>query len=279
MSASQIEGAHDLTLERRETKYLFPLELVDDFVGALGEHLSFHRFSGEGSNSLPGAHHFITTIYFDTPSARHYGEASKGIRSVKVRAREYYDVHPSLAEVATSGQDIVRYQPWIWFELKRREAGHSEKRRFRLQKRDVPAFFARAGGAAGFDLPRGARDESVAELDAIVDYLRELDEPLAATCLVNYRRVAWQSADASLRVTLDLGLACYRPCTDLFTRERALERAELGRPVSVLEEAIVEVKTRCTQPGWLSAALRRARVAAVEFSKFVHATRCILDHV
>jgi hypothetical protein len=279
MSVSQLAGAHDVTSERRETKYLFPLELVDELVSALGEHLSLHRFSGEGSNSLPGAHHYITTIYFDTPSARHFSEATRGIRSLKVRAREYYDVHPSLAEVATSGEEIVRYQPWLWFELKRREAGHSEKRRFRLLKRDVHAFFAGGGGVAGLDPKREARGESAAELAAIVDYLEGLDEPLAATCLVNYRRVAWQSVDASLRVTLDLGLACYRPRADLFTRERPLERAELGKPASVLDEAVIEVKTRCAQPGWLGAALRRARIAPVEFSKFVHATRCILEHV
>ena len=111
-------------------------------MSALCDELPLHRFTGERANSLPGANHYITTVYFDTPSDRHYREALTGGRSVKVRAREYYDLHPSLAEVATSSDDIVRYDPWLWFELKRREAGCSEKRRFRLPKPDVPAFFA-----------------------------------------------------------------------------------------------------------------------------------------
>lgn len=266
----------DITSRRRETKYLFPVNRVDHFVRAVTEHLPRYRFAGEGANQLPGAHHYITTIYFDTPSAKHFRAASGGAGSVKVRAREYYDVHPSLAEVATSTNDIVRYDPWLWFELKRRDSGQSEKRRFCLRKRDVPAFFARA--SAPTHAFAAAARETPPEFEAILAYLRELEEPLAATCIVNYRRVSWQRPDAALRITLDLALAGYLPRADLFMRERPLERSELGRPLFLLNDAVVEVKARCEHPEWLDAAIRRASVAPVEFSKFVLATRAVQTH-
>lgn len=266
----------DITSDRRETKYLFPPERVDEFVKALRASLPFHRFTGERANSLPGAHHYITTIYFDTPSGRHYQAASGEEHSIKVRAREYYDVHPSLAEVATSSDDLLRYDPCLWFELKRRGAGHSEKRRFRLEKREVPGFFARGGPVSGS--PGIVRTDAAPERDEIDAYLGELDEPLAATCLVNYRRVSWQAPDAALRVTLDLGLACYAPPGDLFTRDRPLERRLLGKPTLLLNEAVVEVKSRSAPPAWLAEAIERARVAPVEFSKFVLATRAVRAH-
>jgi hypothetical protein len=272
----------DITSDRRETKYLVPLDRLEALANALREHLPIYRFTGDGANSLPGAHHHITTIYFDTPSGWHYQAASAGAQSIKVRAREYYDVHPSLAEVATSSDDITRYDPWLWFELKRRGAGRSEKCRFRLAKREVPLFFAhtasRRGSASAPSFERSGKLESQGELEAVEAYLRELDEPLEATCLVNYRRVSWQSPDAALRVTLDLGLSYYAPPADLFTRERPLERRLLGRPASVLDAAVLEVKERGAEPAWLGSAIRQARVAPVEFSKFVAATRSVKAH-
>lgn len=273
----------DITSERRETKYLVSLDAVEALACALREHLPLHRFAGPNANPLPGAHHYITTIYFDTPSGQHYREASSGSRSVKVRAREYYDVHPSLAEVATSSKDLLRYDPWLWFELKRRSAGRSEKRRFRVAKCAVPAFFEQAVSRVSSPPPalaeREAVDEANDDLAIIEEYLRHLDEPLSATCLVNYRRVAWQSPDTSLRVTLDLGLSYHAPPTDLFTREQPLERELLGRPASVMNDAVLEVKSRVVEPTWLLAAIRRASVAPVEFSKFVAATRSLKSHV
>ncbi len=95
---------------------------------------------GPPKNLLPGARHLVTTIYFDTPARTHYGAATGDIdHNVKIRAKEYYDLHPSLAELATDPADIFRYQPWIWFEMKRRDGARTLKHRFRLPKLDVPA--------------------------------------------------------------------------------------------------------------------------------------------
>ena len=105
--------------------------------------LPAHRYTGERANALSGAQHFVTTLYFDTPSHAHLRAALHDPEhNVKLRAKEYYDLHPSLAELATSLAQIVRDQPWLWLELKRREGQRTLKRRVRLAKADAARLFA-----------------------------------------------------------------------------------------------------------------------------------------
>ena len=120
-----------MTAEREETKYLVPPARWETLAAELSHRLSGHRFTGEGANRLPDPHHYVTTIYFDTPSrALFRAAATAPDDNLKVRAKEYYDLHPSLAEVATDPTQIVRYQPWLWFELERREGPRTSKRAF-----------------------------------------------------------------------------------------------------------------------------------------------------
>src|SRR5690606_37375553 len=180
--------------------------------------------------------------------------------NVKVRAKEYYDLHPALAELATDPDHIVRYQPWLWFELKRKDGTRTRKRRVRVPKRAVPILFAEGrivpDALLGPDLAQKSTD--LAGIEEIVAHCRTLDEPLSATCLVNYRRLPWQAGDGSLRITVDLGLAFYAPPPDLWTRERALVRDSLGAPASVLGDAVIEVKAQGAIPNWVERALERA---------------------
>jgi hypothetical protein len=111
-----------MTAERDEVKYLVASEQVQTFATAMSRHLPHHRFTGEGANTLPKPRHFVTTIYFDTPSRNQYRAAQDDhLHNLKMRAKEYYDVHPSLAELATDPRQIVKFQPVLWLELK--EAG------------------------------------------------------------------------------------------------------------------------------------------------------------
>ena len=273
-------GDEQVTAEREETKYLLPADRLEGFAAALTNRMAPHRFTGDGANRLPGAHHFITTVYFDTPSRSHLRAAATNPgHSVKIRAKEYYDIHPSLAELATDPRQIVRYQPWLWFELKRREGTHTSKRRFRLPKTDVPSFFGegrvtpRARQGLNDGGHEGRNDDGLQE---IADYCSSLDEQLAATCLVNYRRLSWQEPDASLRVTMDLGLAYYAVPADLWTRRQALVRTTLG-PVRGKEgHAVIEVKRVAALPAWLEEALAQSGAAPDPFSKFVAAGRTVL---
>ena len=265
-----------LTADRDETKYLVGGDRLAPLLALLGQHLPQHRFTGEGANRLPGARHLVTTIYFDTPARTHYRAATGDIdHNVKVRAKEYYDLHPSLAELATDPGDIVRYQPWIWFEMKRRDGARTMKHRFRLPKRDVPACLD--GGRVvpeALALPVSGvvpAESERAGIREIVAYCRALGEPLAATCLVNYRRLSWQEPDGDLRVTLDSELAFYGVPDDLWQRRRALVRDALGTARASEPRAVLEIKCRGAQPGWLASFLGRATVDPVRFSKFVAA--------
>lgn len=271
-------GDAAMTAERKETKYLVPYESVDALVSAFAEQLPSHRFTGHQANRLPDAHHYVTTVYFDTASHAHYRAAIRNAQhNVKLRAKEYYDVHPSLAEVATDPAELLRYHPWLWFELKRRDGERTLKCRFRLPKRDVPAFFA--GERLSGDLPEHSsivpEAPNETPLEEIERYCRALGEPLTVSCLVNYRRLSFQDAHGHLRITLDLGLAFYPPPPELWTRERPLERSALGAPRQVLPNAVLEVKRRVELPAWLSELLGKSTHESSAFSKFVAAARAV----
>lgn len=265
-----------LTTEREETKYLVESAKLPTLRGALEANLLPHRFSGEGANRLPGAKHFVTTIYFDTPSLAYLAAARHHpISHVKVRAKEYYDLHPALAELATDPEQIVRYQPWLWFELKRREGGTTHKRRFRFPKAAAATLFA-ADRAS--ELLIGAHEGHDAERDdaeALIAHVRAQPEPVIPSALVNYQRLSFQNHDSTLRVTVDLGLAFFAVPADLFGRQRPLTRAELGPACGSEPRAVVEIKRRGPLPPWLAQALDQSAGGAVSFSKFVAGSEAV----
>jgi hypothetical protein len=252
-----------ITADRDELKFFVAFEHARALAHDVASHLPPHRYTGERANLLPGAHHFVTTVYFDTPSHAHFRAASENTgRNVKVRAKEYYDLHPSLAELATSPSEIVRYTPWLWLEIKRRDGRRTRKQRCRLRKLDVPRFLAQehAGAALPADAhaPFDTSDAAASELAEITAYCRALHEPLVASCLVNYRRLAFQDAGGVLRVTVDSDLAYYAAPSDLWTRTEALIRGTFGKPRGVEPRALIEVKSRAGVPEWLQSSLKRA---------------------
>ena len=271
-AASTTAGDVAITAEREETKYLVSAERLPALSRAISARLESHRFTGEAANRLPGAQHFTTTIYFDTPSRGYYAAARSNQQSnVKIRAKEYYDLHPSLAELATDPEQIVRYQPWLWFELKRREGLTTSKRRFRFPKAAAATLFDEALPPTG--LPQGGQEQSDAE--ALIEHVRSQPEHVAPSAVVNYRRLSFQNPDSTLRVTVDLALSFFRVPADLFRRTRPLSRSELGAPAAVEPRAVVEVKRRCALPAWLEQALGDAADGQVSYSKFVAASEAI----
>jgi hypothetical protein len=261
-----------MTADRHERKYLLPRAAYQTFCDALDAQLTSHRYAGEGANRLPGPQHFVTTIYFDTPSRLQYRNARHDVlHNIKLRAKEYYDEHPTLTEVASSADDMVSYRAWLWFELKRRAGQRTEKHRFRVAKQDAPRFFD-TGLAAAVHSAVGADH---AELSAMVEYCRELGEPLVASCLVNYRRLAWQNEGSTVRVTMDLGVAYYAAPPDLWSRKQALSRATLGHARGVEPGLVIEVKLRDGFPTWLEQTLHAAGAVETVFSKFLSASRAV----
>jgi hypothetical protein len=269
-----------MTAEREETKFLLPLGRVALMVNELDQELPSHRFTGEDANRLPDPHHYVTTVYFDTATRAQYRAAVTHVdRNVKVRGKEYYDVHPSLAEVATDPNALLHYQPWLWFELKRREGKKTFKHRVRLPKREVPQFFRNSMNAAVLRSAALDCDEqelpSDRSLALFEDFCRDLDEPLEASCIVNYRRLSWQSDDGALRVTLDLNLAFWKPPAELWVIEEPLTPSLLGPPSARLDRAVLEVKSRAEPPAWLERALGQSAADPSRFSKFVAAARAV----
>jgi hypothetical protein len=261
-----------ITAEREETKYLVAGRELNALSRAISAQLTPHRFTGEAANRLPGAQHFVTTIYFDTPSLGYFAAAKSNAQSnVKIRAKEYYYLHPSLAELATDPEQILRYQPWLWFELKRREGLTTSKRRFRFPKAAAATLFDDNSVPDG--IVQAGSEYSDAEF--LISHVRAQTERVAPSAIVNYRRLAYQNDDATLRVTIDVGLSFFRVPPDLFRRTRPLSRSELGKPCAVEPRAVVEVKRRAALPGWLSQALEDAGSATTSFSKFVAASEAI----
>jgi hypothetical protein len=273
-----------MTAARDELKYLVPPSSLQALAQALMRRLPHHRFAGEGANKLPGPQHFVTTIYFDTSAREQYRAArAHGEHNWKLRAKEYYDLHPSLAELATDPAQIVRYQPVLWLELKSKHGARTGKRRIGIPKRELPAFFAHGAVTEeliALQLQAAARDggeRSGAEraLHAIAEYCRGFSEPLRADCLVNYRRLPWQSEDGALRVTLDVDLAYFAAPADLWQRRTALVRESLGAPRGREAGGVLEVKTRGGVPEWLRALLAEASAEPRTFSKFEAASEAV----
>jgi hypothetical protein len=287
MSASRVSGVQPreaaeadarMTEERDEIKYLVARESTQELAVALSRQLPSHRFTGEGANPLPRPRHFVTSVYFDTAS-RHQFRATHADsdHNLKMRAKEYYDLHPSLAELATDPRQIVKYKPVLWLELKFRDGNRSGKRRIGIPKPQVPRFFN--DGAITpemIELQRASYGaESEAVLREIAAYCGRYDEPMQADALVNYRRMPWQDEQGHLRVTLDVGLEFYAPPADLWERRYPLVRESLGPPVGRLDTAVLEVKCRGETPAWLADLLTQFQARCIRFSKFETASQAV----
>jgi hypothetical protein len=278
-AARDVQGADAaMTAERDEVKYLVPAPRVRPFAQTMMRHLPEHRFTGEGANRLPNPRNFVTTIYFDTPSRHQYHAAQLDTQhNLKMRAKEYYDMHPSLAELATDPRQIVKFTPVLWLELKFKDHTKTGKRRIGIPKAQIPAFFTQGTITPEMvDLQRdnfGAESETV--LCEIAAYCGKYQEPFQADCLVNYRRISWQDATGGLRVTLDMGLEFYAPPPDLWQRKYALVRETLGQARGRLAEGVLEVKTRGAPPDWLRRLLDEAQATRDCFSKFETASEAV----
>ena len=279
MGGRDVGGADArMTAERDEVKYLVSPARINEFAVAMGKQLPHHRFTGEGANKLPRPRHFVTTIYFDTASRHQFQSAMANHDSnLKMRAKEYYDVHPSLAELATDPRQIVKFQPVLWLELKFKKNKKTGKRRIGIPKKDVPNFFNQGAITPEMVHIQKAHygEGSEAVLREIAEYCGLYGEPMQADCLVNYRRLPWQDEEGSLRVTLDVGLEFYSPPPDLWLRNYALVRETLGAAKGAEKRAVLEVKARGQLPDWMNGLLERVEAMPFAFSKFEEASRAV----
>jgi VTC domain len=264
-----------MTADRSEQKYLIEPAKVQQLMRAITERVPRHF--PPGAVRLPGAQQFSTTVYFDTPSRHLFHQASTNDASVKLRSREYYTLDPSMVRVARRPEQMVRFDPVMWFELKHKDGHQVKKHRFGIPKAEVPQFLS--GGQitqemVALQAPLHG-DKARPALLEMAELCQYYGESFNVDCIVNYRRVAWQDDGEAVRLTLDRQVAFMTEPPDLWTRKSALIRETLGVPKGVLEHAILEVKTRGAMPTWLSTAIANAGTTLGDFSKFVAASRAV----
>lgn len=294
MGRTALSESSAITQNRRELKFKLPEAQAAAFAAQVSARIPKHRFQGTGANRLPRARHYVTTVYFDTAARDLYRAVRDDANALKVRAREYYDLHPELLELATDARDIVRYSPVLWIEIKGKRDGRTYKRRVGIPKHDVVAFFEHgAVSPAMRELQRASqppRPASTSEFPPPMPEAREPEEPqkdmlgeltalrarftepLRASCLVNYRRTAFEDAAGTLRITFDQRMACFAAPPDLWSSNKPMVREVLGGPAYEESCYILEVKTRAELPSWLSDLLERAGAEEHVFSKFVTAS-------
>jgi len=266
-----------LTSERFETKYMVDSDKAGVLVKELMARIPSHRFRGEGANPKSKAHHYTTTVYFDTPQRDLYRAAKASESNLKLRAREYYDLHPDLVETATDASQLFWSPEVLWLELKHREGSLTGKRRLGIPKRDVPGFFAQ-----GIITPKMLRiqrrvfgEEAEQVLREVAQLCSRFSEPLRADCLVNYNRLPWQDDAGMLRVTLDRKLAFFSPREDLWQRDDMLRRMKLGTPRAEEQRCVLEVKAPGQHPSWLTTLLSEIGAEQRHYSKFEAASEAV----
>lgn len=266
-----------ITHDRLELKYKVSNASANALARRLSLHVTEHHFQAESESHLPQAEHYVTTVYFDTPSLDLYRAACSAADNLKIRAREYYDLQYELGRRADSGE-LVRHSPVLWLELKRRQAGRTYKRRIGIPKIDVSAFFERGAVSPAMRAlqarQRGADAENV--IDDLLQLRARLSTPLRPSCMVNYCRTAFQNAAGTVRITLDQRLACFAPPRDLLLQPTPLVREHLGRPLYEEQSCILEVKLTGELPTWLDELLRHSQGERLAFSKFVTASKAVL---
>jgi hypothetical protein len=274
MSPSVSESSA-ITQNRRELKFKLDGTHAAAFAAGVAARIPKHRFVGRDANSLPRARHYVTTVYFDTVARDLYRAVCEDPSSLKIRAREYYDQHPELIELVTDARDIVRSGRVLWIEVKGRRDGRTYKRRVGIPKADIEPFFER--GVVS-DAMRELQRSSAPALDLIAELsaLRErFNEPLRASCVVNYRRTAFEDPAGTLRITFDQQVACFAPLRALWTSTKPLVREALGRPLYQEPCYVVEVKARGELPAWVVELVQRMSLEEQVFSKFALASETV----
>jgi hypothetical protein len=230
-------GSAGLVADRDETKFLIDDDASRRLAAGLDQRLPLLSPAG-------GAR--ITTVYFDTPD-RAILEAARGQgRSVKVRVKEY--------EHRGSSQEV-------WLELKLREGQRTGKLRSPIERSRVLEMVA---------APDPARGPLFAELAGV---RAELDAAVAPACTVTYRRLAWETPDERIRVTIDAAIS-YAPPPPAPWDAGAL--ASLGpAPVGEFEGGLLELKLRVPPPAWLSDLVDGLALSSSPFSKFVAGSEAV----
>jgi hypothetical protein len=259
--------------ERSEHAYFLNADHARVFVERVGEYLGAHCFYQNEADTFEPPAHYVTTLYFDSPTHEILRACQRGAAGMRLRAREYYDCDPKLG---------IRREPLLWLEVKASFGSSIRKTRFAIPSTEIHAFLS--DGVITRRMLMMQRSTWGRAAEAVIQEIAELCTqtvgPLAPDCLAHYRRRAWQDVGETMRITLDTELVFHRPPANLFRNGSTLSDAVVGPPAGQLRYNLVEIKLRRDQPAWLrrlivDVGLEPALDGPRAFSKFVAAARAV----
>ena len=233
----------DLSLERREFKYLVPLQQLDRIRASLQGRCRLDAYAS------PSGTYRVRSVYYDRADfALYRANLREQLRRFKVRARTYPE------------SDIAP----VFLEVKQRHGDGQRKTRAQVS-RDV--WYSGSRLATSWVSP---------STSAFVDLVDRYD--LQPTCLVDYQREAWFSElDDYARVTFDLDISAAdahgrrldSPREGWLPLDHAIQTRTFDR------RAVVELKFAGPAPRWMSDMVRRHELVRYAFSKYGAAVQAL----
>lgn len=260
-----------LVSARMEAKYRIGREAAAALREQLAARLTPHHHSvPPGVSAIGSLRHMTTTVYFDTARRDLCRAATRAPVHLKVRARMYRDepAPPSVAE------------PLIWVELKERDGLRSRKRRSPITRMEAGRWFAAlaledtllAERVCDSSIAACAEPAASALLSDLAQMRLALGAPLLPSCVVRYRREAFQDACGTLRVTLDEHVEAYAAPAAPFDAG-ALDA--LGAAAHREPGCVLEIKCTSALPAWLAALLEAYGARSADYSKLVMASLAV----
>lgn len=228
----------DHVFRRREQKYMLSADQRQALEAAMRKYMEPDKYARSD----------IRNIYYDTPDHRLVRRSlEKPAYKEKLRLRSYG---------TASGSDTV------FLEMKKKYKGVVYKRRVELPQ----------GVAMDYMADKAARLDA-GQIGREIDYFKDFYQTLQPSLYLSYDRLAWHSADDSLRITLDWNI-CYR------TRDMDLSKEPGGEQLLPEGMSLLEIKAEGAMPLWLAQLLSRAQIRQVSFSKYGTAyTRILKEEI
>ena len=243
------------TFERKETKYVIDAAQLAKVKEGLSGRL---ELDGYGATR-------IDSLYFDTPNRDLIARSlEKPTYKEKLRVRAYGDAGPDSP---------------VFVELKKKFKGIVYKRRVRMSRAGVQAYFAGASyEEAQGRHPVGSKPDESAFTPVNLQIAREIDlfrtryDGLAPSMLISCMREAWRAVDPSdpetdIRITFDEGISFVDVAGGPFEYEAAVacEGRDFALPCG---SAVMEIKCAGAYPVWLARLLGECGIRPQSFSKY-----------
>ncbi len=230
----------DATQDRREFKFLLPLEDGEEFRRFIADRIPVDR-GAEGGYP-------VLSTYFDTPDRHSYWQKVWGVGNRRrVRARVY-------------GRPEGRISPAAFIEIKHKQDENGVKRRASVPIAELEQL---SSGQIPQALLRAERPRADKQL---VEELRDLiiTDGARPVVQVRYDRMAYDhGSEGTLRITFDTGLFCRFTLKPLTADDK-----DFPLPVVASNIAVVEVKTIGPVPLWLRGVAGKFQLSAQSMSKY-----------